>query len=405
MTKASKGKEKANVRFAPSSIQRPTLDDFEVIGKIRWFRTPKLYLHMIENHQHLKDGVPEEQEPLGLNELPLRPINPSSSKLNEMTQIESGIRINRPISLIEESETESLHSPRSTTVCEEMAANGLSLPESSLSEDKPKISHPAHVFSSSPSTEHERTMSSRTERSSKTKFNEPRKPSGAGETREAECSDEHDSIALRLENMRDFSPVEIPTNLHSVPIDQLRKLYNRNQRNVRIESLVQWYSAALMTMFVIVDVASENMVGINMDKYVDLQAKNMIHYRHHLYRIADSQVKSVSSGKGAIATVEQNPYVAIIVLFGITTIGFLAMRMVLRSRSNKLFSYLMPLLGPIGSASSIGQQASTRPEFSTFSFMRDLATTMSSNAPTPPASSPQQPSMPMPSEFASRAST
>ena len=135
----------------------------------------------------------------------------------------------------------------------------------------------------------------------------------------------------RLQAVNEAGLFEIPDNISEVPLATLRRLYNTNRKCVQIDSLVKFYSAALLISFVAVDVVSENLIGVDMDKYVEMQQQQMHVYRYHLRRIAEKQV--TSARYNGIFGENQSPTMSIVLTFSLTTVCFFAVRLFARNYS------------------------------------------------------------------------
>lgn len=359
------------VKIVPAAGPPLTLDDFRDLPPIPWFKTPPLYLWMVENKAHLREDVPEEQEPRDAHGLPERPAPGADALLAHLVGAKDLAEPSRPPpprasspSPSSSSSSDALSSADSGSESDHDGPSRSSSSSSSSAPSSPRSKRPRHE--SPPTTTTPSPDSHKT----------PRVPDAAVDRSQLE---------RRLQGMRKNVPpgvTAIPADLSGVPTSRLREIYVNNQRGVRVESLVRWYAAALVAGFMAMDFASENLTGINMDHYVDLQVANMEHYRHHLYRIAESQVKAMGKGDGGGApAAERNPYVAIAYIFAVTTVGYLAVRLVLRAKSARLLQYVMPLLtatsggGPLGSllgGSSAAPSASAAP-FSAMSSVLETA--------------------------------
>jgi hypothetical protein len=174
--------------------------------------------------------------------------------------------------------------------------------------------------------------------------------------------------------------VDVPRDIDNVPLHRLRELYDTNRRCVQVESLVKWYSAALLLFFVAVDVLSENIVGVDMDKYVELQVNQMHIYRHHLRRIAEKQVANARTF--GIFSENQSPAASIMVTFLVTTIGFLAVRVFLRERAPSVVRLLAPLFGRSTAATSAAPQQ-TSPMTTLLSIITSASVPPQQSAPQP----------------------
>lgn len=178
--------------------------------------------------------------------------------------------------------------------------------------------------------------------------------------------------------------LELPRDLEDAPLSQLRRVYAANRRCVQIDSLVKGYSAALLMCFVAVDVVSENLVGVDMDRYVDLQLKQMQVYRYHLHRLAERQVATARST--GLFSENQSPVVSIFVTFTMTTVCFFAVKIFMKNKGPGVINMLGQLFGtPVSTA----EPAAAAPSFN------PLTSVMSMLAPSGP-----QRRMPRPGDMA-----
>jgi hypothetical protein len=390
-------KVKVSLKFAPAA-QKPTLEDFEN-GNLQWFRCPKVYLHMVENHNALKEGVADEQEPTRDSGLPVRPV--------ALEEGAAAAAVRAP-SERDDQHSSSGSSRGSETTCSSDESDERSDSSGSETEQEcsPSPKRPRRTTTTTATTS-PTAASAESLRSAREQ--QPPAPDAVPPPLQyqqvphvVEEEVDRDGITLRLNNMRNIAPVNIPSDLTHVPIHELRDLYTRNQRTVRINTLVQWYSAGLLAAFVFVDAAADNLFGMEMDHYVEIQTANLAHYRHYLYKIAEKQVKAAgSSGGGGGIVSDGNPYVAISIIFAVTTVAYIAVRLVLRHKSGKLFLNLLPLLGslappaapPGGAPGGVG-----RGDFSpTALFSNVLSTMMNSSGSA--AQTGQQQRMRTPEEF------
>lgn len=356
------------VKIVPPAGPALALEDFRDLPPIKWFKTPPLYLWMVENKAHLREDAPEEQEPRDAHDLPERPP-PNADAL--LAHLVGGHRESEPR---KRPRTPSPSS--SSSASDSRSGSGSESDAESASRSSSPPPPPPRSKRPCPAAAAEKVL--------ERKEPPPRK------------EEDRDRLERRLQGMRKSVPpgvTAIPADLSGVSTARLRDIYASNQRSVRVESLVRWYAAALVAGFMAMDFASENLTGINMEHYVDLQVANMEHYRHHLYRIAESQVKAMGKGDGGGGPAsERNPYVAIGYIFAVTTVGYLAVRLVLRAKSARLLQYVMPLLtatsggagGLLGGAAAAGAGARPPGPFSAMSSVMETAQTLmrSNQAPT-----------------------
>ena len=321
---------------------------------INWFRLPKeCLLHMVLNPQHLLK--PDDEREVAVRSI----TQPRSSSVKDRE-----VAIEEPaLSIDDDDDGRSVRSGYS-----ESAASQL---ESERSASPPR--RPASAFPPPPSQQ-------RIDDELPPRRKRPRSPSPAGGVIDVDEEDDRQRWKYRLRAMDETGAFEIPKNIDDVPVSQLRRIYDTNMRCVQIDSLVKWYSATLLMLFVAVDIVTENFIGLDMERYVDIQLKQMHVYRYYLRRIAEKQVNTARSG--GIFGQNQNPLLSIAVTFSVTTIGFFAVRIGLRNKAAMVMNVISTLFG-----SRIQTASTDSAPVPQFSPVTTIMSALQAGAPSPPPSS------------------